>query len=139
MTAPQSVIAAIARGDIDTAQRAFKIAADKTSVGEVARAVSEASPPPAGTIVVGPALLVWANPFREDYGCVVDAVDFTVDDRPHVPVGRSATTGSQVFACADQCAATLCIVCGPGCCAPVLGVHTSCSGPLVGRTVASVR
>lgn len=32
-----------------------------------------------------------------------------------------------------------CIVCGPGCCAPVLGVHTTCPGPLVGRTVASVR
>lgn len=32
-----------------------------------------------------------------------------------------------------------CMVCGPGCCAPVLGVHTTCPGPLVGRTVESVR
>lgn len=32
-----------------------------------------------------------------------------------------------------------CIVCGPGCCAPVLGVHTSCPGPLVGCTVVSTR
>lgn len=55
-----------------------------------------------------------------------------------VPVGVSAA-GSQVFACEHRCAATLCIVCGPGCCAPVLGVHTSCPGPLVGRTVESVR
>lgn len=64
----KAIIAAIARGDINTAQRAFKIAADKTSVGHIARAVCEATPPPAGTIVVGPALLVWANPYREDYG-----------------------------------------------------------------------
>jgi hypothetical protein len=64
----KTVISAIARGDIDTAQRAFKIAADKSSVGEVARAVCEATPPPASTIIVGPALLVWANPYREDYG-----------------------------------------------------------------------
>jgi hypothetical protein len=68
MSDAQTVIAAIARGDIDTAQRAFKIAADKTSIGDIARAVSEASPPPAGTIILGPAMLVWANPFREDYG-----------------------------------------------------------------------
>lgn len=32
-----------------------------------------------------------------------------------------------------------CIICGPGCCAPVLGAHASCPSPLVGRTVASVR
>lgn len=32
-----------------------------------------------------------------------------------------------------------CIVCGPGCCAPVLGVHMSCPGPAAGRTVVSVR
>lgn len=64
----KAVIAAIARGDIEAAQRAFKIAADKASVGEIARAVSEAAPPPAGTIIAGPAMLVWANPFREDYG-----------------------------------------------------------------------
>jgi hypothetical protein len=32
-----------------------------------------------------------------------------------------------------------CVVCGPGCCSPVVGVHDSCPGPLVGRTVASVR
>ena len=68
MSDVKAVIDAIARGDIDTAQRAFKIAADKTSAGDIARAASEASPPPAGTIIVGPAMLVWANPFREDYG-----------------------------------------------------------------------
>lgn len=32
-----------------------------------------------------------------------------------------------------------CRVCGPGCCSPVLAVHTSCPGPLVGATVASTR
>jgi len=68
MNETKIVIDAIARGDIDTAQHAFKIAAHKTSIGETTRAVSEASPPPAGTIIVGPAMLVWANPFREDYG-----------------------------------------------------------------------
>lgn len=30
-------------------------------------------------------------------------------------------------------------ICGPGCCGIALGVHTSCPGPLVGRTVVSVR
>lgn len=63
--------------------------------------------------------------------------DFTVSRRPHVPVGKSAT-GSQVFAC-EPCAAKLCIVCGPGCCAPVLGMHMSCPGPAAGRTAVSVR
>lgn len=33
----------------------------------------------------------------------------------------------------------ICVICGPGCCAPVLGVHTSCPGPLVGRKVESAR
>ena len=32
-----------------------------------------------------------------------------------------------------------CIVCGPGCCAPVLGIHTSCPGPAAGATVVSAR
>jgi hypothetical protein len=66
--AVKTVISQIARGDIDTAQEAFRSAANKTSVGDIARAVCQATPPPAGTIVVGPALLVWANPFRNDYG-----------------------------------------------------------------------
>jgi hypothetical protein len=66
--ATNAIIKAIARGDIDTAQEAFRTAAHKTSVGQAARAVCEATPPPAGTIIVGPALLVWANPFRDDYG-----------------------------------------------------------------------
>jgi hypothetical protein len=66
-------------------------------------------------------------------------------------VGYSATTGSQVFACAEPCASAvgyrpptgeqlpLATDCGPGCVAPAGGVHTSCPGPLVGRTVESVR
>lgn len=71
--------------------------------------------------------------------CVVCNEDYMTFLGDTAPVGFSATTGSQVFACATGCAATLCIVCGPGCCSPVLGVHTSCPGPLVGRTVVSVR
>jgi hypothetical protein len=31
----------------------------------------------------------------------------------------------------------VCIICGPGCCAPVLGVHTSCPGPAAGAEVVS--
>lgn len=34
---------------------------------------------------------------------------------------------------------TECIVCGPGCCSPILGVHGTRAGPLVGRTVVSVQ
>lgn len=64
----QDIITALARGDIDGAQRAFTIAANKTSPGQVARAVCEATPPPPGVIVVGAASIVWANPFRDDYG-----------------------------------------------------------------------
>lgn len=63
-----TIIAAIARGDIDTAQDLFAAAARRTSVGEIARAVAKAAPPPAGSIIVGPAMLVWASPFRTDYG-----------------------------------------------------------------------
>lgn len=70
--------------------------------------------------------------------CIVCGEDYTIFLGNTVPVGFS-TTGSQVFACEVGCAASLCIVCGPGCCAPILGVHTSCPGPLVGRTVVSVR
>lgn len=33
----------------------------------------------------------------------------------------------------------VCIVCGPDCCSPIVGVHTSCPGPLAGRTVVGVR
>jgi hypothetical protein len=29
----------------------------------------------------------------------------------------------------------VCLVCGPGCCSPVLGVHDSCPGPAAGRVV----
>ena len=36
--------------------------------------------------------------------CVVCFTDFTTSPRPHVPVGVSASTRSQVFACADVCA-----------------------------------
>lgn len=66
MTHTAHVIAAIARGDIEAAQRAFTIAAHKTSISEVTRALGKATPPPAGTIVVGPSLLVYANPYRDD-------------------------------------------------------------------------
>lgn len=62
----KTIIAAIARGDIDTAQRAFTIEARKTSPGAVARAVCQATQPPAGTIIVGPSMLVYANPYRDD-------------------------------------------------------------------------
>lgn len=64
--ATKTVIATIARGDIEAAQRAFRIAADKSSIGEVARALGEATPPPAGTIIVGSSTSVYANPFRGD-------------------------------------------------------------------------
>jgi len=36
--------------------------------------------------------------------CIVCNEDFTTSDRPHVPVGYSATIGSQVFACGEPCA-----------------------------------
>jgi hypothetical protein len=65
-TAVKTVISAITRGDIDTAQRAFTIAANKTTVSDVARALGRASHPPAGSIVVGPSLIVYANPYRDD-------------------------------------------------------------------------
>jgi hypothetical protein len=39
--------------------------------------------------------------------CIVDGIDFTTDGRPHVPVGISGSTRSQVFACATPCAGAL--------------------------------
>ena len=33
----------------------------------------------------------------------------------------------------------VCIVCGPGCCSPILGVHTSCPGPSAGSEAVMVR
>lgn len=65
-TAIREIIEQIAQGDIDLAQDIFKIAARRTSIGEVARALGRATPPPAGTIVVGPSMFVYANPFRGD-------------------------------------------------------------------------
>ncbi|HZE32267.1 MAG TPA: hypothetical protein VE198_12630, partial [Actinoallomurus sp.] len=59
--------------------------------------------------------------------------DFWLSGIAAIPVGISATTGSQVFACEDLCAAAVgyrppageqmpleaeCVVCGPGCCSP---------------------
>lgn len=64
--AVREVIAAIARGDIDTAQEVFAAAARRTSVSEIAQALGRAVRPPAGTIAVGPSLIVYANPYRED-------------------------------------------------------------------------
>lgn len=70
--------------------------------------------------------------------CVVCNEDYTEFLGDTVPVGVSAT-GSQVFACAVGCTETLCIVCGPGCCSPILGIHGAEPGRRVGREVASVR
>jgi hypothetical protein len=61
-----AVIAAIARGNIDTAQELFAAAARRTSVSDIARAVAQAVLPPAGSIIVGPSMLVYANPYRDD-------------------------------------------------------------------------
>jgi hypothetical protein len=69
--------------------------------------------------------------------CVVCGEDYTVSPAAAVPVDVHA--GGQLFACEGRCAARWCVVCGPGCVAPTPGVHTSCPGPLVGRTVESVR
>lgn len=66
MNAAQTVIAAIVRGDLDTAQRAFRTAAIQTSTSEITRALGRAVHPPAGTIIVGSSLYVYANPFRGD-------------------------------------------------------------------------
>lgn len=66
VTEVQQIIRQIAQGDIDAAQRAFMIAANKTSVSDVARALGKASHPPAGTIAVGQSLIVYANPYRDD-------------------------------------------------------------------------
>lgn len=60
------IVKQIAQGDVDAAQRAFTIAANKTTISEVARALGRASHPPAGSIVVGPSLIVYANPYRDD-------------------------------------------------------------------------
>ena len=77
------------------------------------------------------------NPAQADgLACVVCGEDYTEFLGDTVPVGVS-TTGSQVFACKTGCAAGT--VCGPGCCSPVLGVHTACPGPQAGHTVESVR
>ena len=64
MSVIKAVIAAIARGDIDIAQKLFATAARRSSAGEVTRAVAQAAPPPAGSIIVGPSLIVYANPYR---------------------------------------------------------------------------
>jgi hypothetical protein len=61
-----AVIAAIAHGDIDTAQEVFRSAAERTSIGEIAQAAGKAVHPPAGTIIVGTSMAVYANPFRGD-------------------------------------------------------------------------
>jgi hypothetical protein len=62
----RDVIAAIARGDIDTAQEAFRSLAQRTSVGEAAQTLGRAAHPPAGAIIVGTSMAVYANPFRGD-------------------------------------------------------------------------
>jgi hypothetical protein len=62
----RQIIKLIASGDINGAQEAFRAAAAKTSVGEVAQALGQASPRPAGTIVVGSSMHVYGNPFRGD-------------------------------------------------------------------------
>jgi hypothetical protein len=61
-----AVIAAITRGDIPAAQESFIAAARRSSVGEAARDLGKATPPPAGSIVVGSSMHVYANPFRGD-------------------------------------------------------------------------
>jgi hypothetical protein len=84
--------------------------------------------------------------------CVVCNAPFHVPPAiESVPVGVAAVVGGQVFACnTTECAVAIGYVpisdqlplstdCGPGCCAPVLGVHDSCPGPLVGQTVESAR
>lgn len=70
--------------------------------------------------------------------CVVCREDYTEFLGSTVPVGVSRT-GSQVFACKTGCSATLCVICGPGCCSPVLGVHVSSPGRHVGAEAVSVR
>jgi hypothetical protein len=90
------------------------------------------------------------NQQADGNACIVCNADFTTTGIYSVPVGISATTGSQVFACEAMCAPAVGYRppageqlplgdCTPGCCNPFLGVHTSCPGPLVGRTVVSVR
>jgi hypothetical protein len=66
MSDAKAVIAAIARGDIDTAQRVFRSAAERTSISEIVQTVAKAAPPPAGSIIVGSSMNVYANPFRDD-------------------------------------------------------------------------
>jgi hypothetical protein len=76
--------------------------------------------------------------------------DFRLTGIPAVPVGVSATTGCQVFACADLCAAAVghrpddseqlahgAGECGPGCLASATGDHADCPGPAAGATVVS--
>lgn len=62
-----AIIKQIAQGDIDTAQETFRIAMRHgAEAGALARALGAATKPPAGTIAVGPSLLVYANPYRDD-------------------------------------------------------------------------
>ena len=91
------------------------------------------------------------NEQADGLACIVCNTDFTITGIRSVPVGISAVTRSQVFACADLCApavgyrppageqSPLEDDCGPACVAPAVGVHTSCPGPQVGRTAVSTR
>ena len=59
------IIKHIAQGDNDAAQETFKIAMRHgAEAGALARALGKATPASRGTIIVGPSLLVYANPFR---------------------------------------------------------------------------
>lgn len=64
----RQIIHQIAQGDLDGAQETFRIAMRRHGVeaGELARALGQATPPPRGSIIVGPSLLVYANPWRID-------------------------------------------------------------------------
>jgi hypothetical protein len=65
-TEVRQIIRLIAQGDIGTAQETFRIVARRTSASDIARALGTATKPPAGTIAVGPSLIVYANPYRDD-------------------------------------------------------------------------
>jgi hypothetical protein len=92
------------------------------------------------------------NQQADGHACIVCNTDFTTTGVYSVPVGISATTRSQVFACEAMCAPAvgyrppvgeqlpLGAVCAPdACCAPEPGVHTSCPGPTAGADVVSAR
>ncbi len=63
----KQIIKHIAQGDIDAAQETYMLALRHgIEEHDLVVALARANPVPPGTIVAGPSLIVYANPFRAD-------------------------------------------------------------------------